>query len=162
MNSGAEAVETSLKISRKWAYDVKGVPENQAVVIVCNENFHGRTISVISMSTDPVTRGGFGPYTPGFEHVDFGDYEALEKVMNGPLKSRIAAFLIEPIQGEAGVKIPKKGFIIKARKLCRDNKVLFVVDEIQSGLGRSGKMLAYCWDCGGFFFFFVSFCFFKF
>lgn len=149
MNTGAEAVETALKLARKWGYKVKGIPDEQAVIVVCRENFHGRTISIVSMSTDPSAKSGFGPYTPGFVQVDFGDLAGLQKVLEGPLAPRIAAFLVEPIQGEAGVKIPPAGYLRQARELCKYQNVLFMTDEIQSGLGRAGRLLAYCLDCEG-------------
>lgn len=149
MNTGAEAVESAIKMARKWAYDIKGVEKDQALVVVCKENFHGRTTTIVSFSTDPVARDGFGPFTPGFRHVEYGSIEELEQLFASPEGKNIAAFLVEPIQGEAGVKIPPTGYLAKARKLCADNKALFIADEIQSGLGRAGQLLAYCWDCNG-------------
>ncbi len=149
MNSGAEAVETAIKITRKWAYDVKQLPPDQAIILVAQENFHGRTTTIVSFSTDPTTRNGFGPYTPGFLSVEYGNLEELKSVFEGEYGSRIAGFLIEPIQGEAGVKIPPAGYLAAARQLCLKNKALFITDEIQSGLGRAGQLLAYCWDCAG-------------
>jgi ornithine--oxo-acid transaminase len=138
MNSGAEAVETAIKAVRKWGYEVKGVPENQAEIIVCSNNFHGRTLSIISFSTDPDARTGFGPYTPGFRTVPFGDADALAAAIN---KNTVAA-LIEPIQGEAGVIIPPPGYFTRVRELCTVNNVTLILDEIQTGLGRTGKLLA--------------------
>ncbi|RUM02545.1 ornithine--oxo-acid transaminase [Rhizobium chutanense] len=138
MNSGAEAVETAIKAVRKWGYEVKGVPEGQAEIIVCADNFHGRTLSIISFSTDPDARTGFGPYTPGFRTIPFGDAEAFAAAING----NTVAALIEPIQGEAGVIIPPAGYFTRVRELCTDNNVTLILDEIQTGLGRTGKLLA--------------------
>ncbi|MBB5574073.1 MULTISPECIES: ornithine--oxo-acid transaminase [Rhizobium] len=138
MNSGAEAVETAIKAVRKWGYEVKGVPENQAEIIVCSNNFHGRTLSIISFSTDPDARTGFGPYTPGFRTVPFGDANALAAAIN----KNTVAVLIEPIQGEAGVIIPAPGYFTRVRELCTVNNVTLILDEIQTGLGRTGKLLA--------------------
>jgi ornithine--oxo-acid transaminase len=138
MNSGAEAVETAIKAVRKWGYEVKGVPEGKAEIIVCSDNFHGRTLSIISFSTDPDARSGFGPYTPGFRTVPFGDADAFAAAIN---ENTVAA-LIEPIQGEAGVIIPQPGYFKRVRQLCTDNKVTLILDEIQTGLGRTGKLLA--------------------
>jgi len=139
MNSGTEAVESALKIARKWAYKVKGVPENQAEIIVCANNFHGRTISIVSFSTDDQYRDGFGPFLPGFKVIPFGDAAALRAAIT----PNTAAFLVEPIQGEAGVLMPPDGFLKEAAALCKQNRVLFIADEIQSGLGRTGKLFAY-------------------
>ncbi|HWT60909.1 MAG TPA: ornithine--oxo-acid transaminase [Rhizobium sp.] len=138
MNSGAEAVETAIKAVRKWGYEVKGVPEGQAEIIVCADNFHGRTLSIISFSTDPDARTGFGPYTSGFRTIPFGDAEAFEAAING----NTVAALIEPIQGEAGVIIPPAGYFTRIRELCTDNNVTLILDEIQTGLGRTGRLLA--------------------
>ncbi|PCK84465.1 ornithine--oxo-acid transaminase [Rhizobium sophoriradicis] len=138
MNSGAEAVETAIKAVRKWGYEVKGVPEGQAEIIVCADNFHGRTLSIISFSTDPDARTGFGPYTPGFRIIPFGDAEAFAAAIN----DNTVAALIEPIQGEAGVIIPPAGYFTRIRELCTDNNVTLILDEIQTGLGRTGKLLA--------------------
>lgn len=138
MNSGAEAVETAIKTVRKWGYNVKGVPENQAEIIVCENNFHGRTISIVSFSTDENARAGFGPFTPGFKVIPYGDAEALEQAIT----PNTVAFLVEPIQGEAGVIVPPAGYLQKAREICTENNVVFILDEIQTGLGRTGKMLA--------------------
>ncbi len=139
MNTGAEGDETALKLCRKWAYDKKGIPENQAKIIVCENNFHGRTITVISMSTDPDSFGGFGPYTPGFITIPYNDIPALEKALEDP---NVAGFLVEPIQGEAGVYVPHEGYLKKAFELCKSKNVLFIADEVQTGLARTGKMLA--------------------
>lgn len=138
MNSGAEAVETALKLARKWGYAVKTVPKDQAEIIVCENNFHGRTIAIVGFSSDPASREGFGPFPPGFKMVPFGDAAALEAAI-GP---NTVAFLVEPIQGEAGVIIPPAGYLKKARALCTRHNVLFILDEIQTGLGRTGKLLA--------------------
>lgn len=139
MNTGAEAVETALKAARRWGYRKKGIPENQAEIIVCENNFHGRTISVISFSTDLEYKKDFGPFTPGFKAIPYGSAAALQAAIT----PSTCAFLVEPIQGEAGIQIPPQGFLAEARKICRDNNVLFIVDEIQSGLGRTGKWFAY-------------------
>jgi ornithine--oxo-acid transaminase len=139
MNSGTEAVESALKLARKWAYTVKGVPDGKAEIIVCENNFHGRTISIISFSTEAQYRDGFGPYLDGFKIIPFGDAKALEAAIT----PNTAAFLVEPIQGEAGILIPPDGFLAKAAEICRKNNVLFIADEIQSGLGRTGKLFAY-------------------
>ncbi|MGO7869864.1 ornithine--oxo-acid transaminase [Rhizobium leguminosarum] len=138
MNSGAEAVETAIKAVRKWGYEVKGVPEGKAEIIVCADNFHGRTLSIISFSTDPEARSGFGPYTSGFRTIPFGDAEAFAAAING----NTVAALIEPIQGEAGVIIPPAGYFTRIRELCTANNVTLILDEIQTGLGRTGKLLA--------------------
>jgi ornithine--oxo-acid transaminase len=139
MNTGAEAVETALKTARKWAYKVKGVPEGQAEIIACTNNFHGRTITIVSFSTEELYRSGFGPFTPGFKIVPYGDADALEKAMN----PNVAAVLVEPIQGEAGIIIPPAGYLRRLREITQANNCLLMVDEIQSGLGRTGKMFAY-------------------
>ncbi len=139
MNTGAEADETALKLVRRWAYDVKGVPENQAKIIVCDGNFHGRTITIISMSTDPDSYKGFGPYTPGFVVVPYNNLDALAKELKDP---NVCAFLVEPIQGEAGVYVPDDGFLKKAYDMCKAHNVLFVADEVQTGVARTGKLLA--------------------
>jgi len=138
MNTGAEADETALKLCRKWAYEKKGIPENQAKIIVCADNFHGRTITIISMSTDPDSRGGFGPYTPGFITIPYNDLTALEKELEDPT---VAGFLVEPIQGEAGVFVPDEGYIAKAYAMCKAKNVLFIADEVQTGIARTGKLL---------------------
>ncbi len=139
MNTGAEADETAIKLCRKWAYKVKGVPDNQAKIIVCANNFHGRTITIISMSTDPEARKEYGPYTPGFITIPYNDISALEKALEDP---NVAGFLVEPIQGEAGVMVPDEGYIKGAYELCRKSNVLFIADEIQTGIARTGKLLA--------------------
>ncbi|MEI6851909.1 MAG: ornithine--oxo-acid transaminase [Bacteroidota bacterium] len=138
MNSGAEADETALKLTRKWAYKVKGIPENQAKIICCENNFHGRTISIVSMSTDPDARKDFGPFTPGFITIPYNDIPALEKALEDPT---VAGFLVEPIQGEAGVYVPEAGYLSKAYALCKAKNVLFIADEVQTGIARTGKML---------------------
>lgn len=139
MNTGAEAVETALKLARRWGYYKKGIAENKAKVIVCENNFHGRTINIISFSTDPESNKDFGPYTPGYEVIPYNDTKALAEAVKD---ENVAAFLVEPIQGEAGVVVPDDGYLAKAYEICKDANVLFVADEIQSGLARSGKMLA--------------------
>ena len=139
MNTGAEADETAIKLCRKWGYDVKGIPENEARIIVCEGNFHGRTTTIISMSTDPDARGGFGPYTPGFDIIPYNDIPALEKALENP---NVAGFLVEPIQGEAGVYVPEDGYLKKTYDLCKAKNVLFIADEVQTGIARTGKMLA--------------------
>jgi ornithine--oxo-acid transaminase len=139
MNSGAEGDETALKLARRWGYDVKGIPQDQAKIIVCGDNFHGRTITIISMSTDPDSKGGFGPYTPGFIIIPYNDIPALADVLKDPT---VAAFLVEPIQGEAGVFVPDDGYLKKAFDLCKANNVLFIADEVQTGIARTGKLLA--------------------
>ena len=139
MNTGAEAVETALKLARKWAYKKKGIANNKAKIIVCDGNFHGRTITVISMSNDPDARENYGPYTPGFMSIPYNDTDALSQALVDP---DIAAFLVEPIQGEAGVDVPDDGYIKKCFDLCQQNNVLFIADEVQTGLARTGKMLA--------------------
>jgi len=142
MNTGAEAVETAFKAARRWAYDVKGVAEGQAEVIACEGNFHGRTMTAVSLSSDPEYKRGFGPMLPGIKLVQYGDLEALEKAIT----PNTAAFLIEPIQGEAGIIIPPEGYLKAARELCRKHNVLFIADEIQAGLARTGKMFACEWE----------------
>jgi len=139
MNSGAEGVETALKLCRKWAYEKKEIPENEAVIVVCEENFHGRTITIITMSTDPTSYKGFGPFTPGFKVIPYNNIQELEKALGNP---NIAGFLVEPIQGEAGVNVPDDGYLKAAYELCKKNNVLFIADEVQTGLSRTGKMLA--------------------
>jgi len=139
MNSGAEADETALKLARRWGYDVKGIPDGEAKIIVAAENFHGRTITIISMSTDPDSFKGFGPYTPGFVTIPYNDTDALEKELKD---KNVCAFLVEPIQGEAGVFVPDEGYLKKAYDLCKANNVLFIADEVQTGIARTGKMLA--------------------
>ena len=139
MNSGAEAVETAIKLARKWAYQVKGVPRYHAEIITCQNNFHGRTVSIISFSTEPLYRDDFGPFTPGFVSVTYGDAETIANAIT----PHTAAVLVEPIQGEAGVIVPPEGYLKKVRDICTKNNVLFIADEIQTGLGRTGKMFAY-------------------
>ncbi|MCD6567009.1 MAG: ornithine--oxo-acid transaminase [Bacteroidales bacterium] len=139
MNTGAEGDETAIKLCRKWAYQKKGISENEARIIVCEGNFHGRTITVISMSTDPEARNEFGPYTPGFITIPYNNIDALEKEIKNP---NVAGFLVEPIQGEAGVFVPDEGYLKKAYNLCRKNNVLFIADEVQTGIARTGKLLA--------------------
>ena len=138
MNSGAEAVETALKVARKWGYEVKGVATGQAEIIVAADNFHGRTVAIVGFSTDPQARGGFGPFAPGFSTVPYGDADALETAIT----PNTVAFLVEPIQGEAGVIIPPAGYLKRVRELCTANNVILILDEIQTGLGRTGKLLA--------------------
>ena len=139
MNTGVEAVETAIKLCRKWAYEVKGIKEGNARIIVCEGNFHGRTSTVISFSNDPLARKNFGPYMPGFISIPYNDINALEKALND---NNVAGFLVEPIQGEAGVLVPDDGYLSKAKQLCETTNVLFIADEIQTGLARTGKMLA--------------------
>jgi ornithine--oxo-acid transaminase len=140
MNTGAEAVETALKICRKWAYEVKGIDENEADIIVCENNFHGRTTTIISFSNDPVARKNFGPFTKGFIKIAYDNLEALETTLkNNP---NVAGFLVEPIQGEAGVYVPQEGYLAKAKALCESYNVLFIADEVQTGIARTGKLLA--------------------
>ena len=145
MNSGAEAVETAIKTARKWGYRVKGVPANTARIVVADGNFHGRTTTIISFSTDPEARDDFGPYTPGFDVVPFGDIDALRQLLATNAADTVA-FLVEPIQGEAGVLFPPDGYLSQARELCREHNVLFIADEIQSGMGRTGKTFACEWE----------------
>ena len=145
MNTGAEAVETALKISRKWAYEVKGIPENEAQIVVCENNFHGRTTTIISFSNDPVARDNFGPFTTGFIKIPYDNIDALEATLkNNPT---IAGFLVEPIQGEAGVYVPSEGYLAKAKALCEAHNVLFIADEVQTGIARTGRLLATCGNC---------------
>ena len=139
MNTGAEGDETAIKLCRKWAYQKKGIGENEARIIVCEGNFHGRTITVISMSSDPEARNEFGPYTPGFITIPYNNIDALEKELKNP---NVAGFLVEPIQGEAGVFVPDDGYLKKAYDLCKKNNVLFIADEVQTGIARTGKLLA--------------------
>jgi ornithine--oxo-acid transaminase len=139
MNSGAEAVETAIKTARKWGYKIKGIPQDKAEIIVCANNFHGRTVTIVGFSTDEQYRDGFGPFTPGFKVIPFGDARALREAIT----PNTCAFLVEPIQGEAGIVIPPAGFLKEAAEICRQNRVLLMTDEIQSGLGRTGKLFAY-------------------
>ena len=140
MNTGAEAVETALKICRKWAYEKKGIDENEAEIIVCANNFHGRTTTIISFSNDPVARKNFGPYTKGFVKIEYDNLEALEQHLQN--NKNIAGFLVEPIQGEAGVYVPSEGYLSRAKALCEKYNVLFIADEVQTGIARTGKLLA--------------------
>lgn len=139
MNTGAEADETAIKLCRKWAYTKKGIADNQAKIIVCADNFHGRTTTIVSFSTDPVAKNGFGPFTPGFVTIPYNDIDALAKELEDP---NVAGFLVEPIQGEAGVFVPDEGYLKKAYDLCKAKNVLFIADEVQTGIARTGKMLA--------------------
>lgn len=139
MNSGAEGVETALKLARKWAYIIKGIAPNHAKIVVCNGNFHGRTITIVSMSSDPDAYSDYGPYTPGFVNIPYNDLHALEQALSD---QDVAAFLIEPIQAEAGVFVPSDGYLKAMRELCTQHNVLFIADEIQTGIGRTGKLLA--------------------
>ena len=145
MNTGAEAVETALKLSRKWAYELKGIAENEAQIIVCENNFHGRTTTIISFSNDPVARKNFGPFTDGFIKIEYDNLQALENALNS--NKNIAAFLVEPIQGEAGVYVPSDGYLKAAKDLCVKHNVLFIADEVQTGIARTGRLLATCGDC---------------
>ncbi|WP_024772593.1 ornithine--oxo-acid transaminase [Aquimarina macrocephali] len=140
MNTGAEAVETALKLCRKWAYEKKGIPENEAQIIVCENNFHGRTTTIISFSNDEVARKNFGPYTAGFIKIEYDNLSALEQALES--NANVAGFLVEPIQGEAGVYVPSEGFLAKAKALCEKHNVLFLADEVQTGIARTGKLLA--------------------
>ncbi len=145
MNTGAEAVETALKICRKWAYEKKGIPENEAEIVVCENNFHGRTTTIISFSNDEVARKHFGPYTQGFIKIEYDNLQALETVLKS--NKNIAGFLVEPIQGEAGVFVPSEGYLAKAKALCEEHNVLFIADEVQTGIARTGRLLATCGNC---------------
>jgi len=138
MNSGAESIETAIKTARKWAYQVKGIPQDKAEIIACANNFHGRTVTIVSFSTEPLYRNDFGPFTPGFVVIPYGDTRALRQAIT----PNTAAFLVEPIQAEAGILIPPQGYIKEAKKICAENNVLFIADEIQTGLGRTGKLFA--------------------
>ncbi|TXF77225.1 ornithine--oxo-acid transaminase [Chryseobacterium sp.] len=141
MNSGAEAVETAVKLARKWSYEVKGIPENAAKIVVCENNFHGRTTTIVSFSNDPDASNNYGPFTPGFVKIPYNDLEALEKILESDAKN-IAAFLVEPIQGEAGVYVPDAGYLKSASELCKKHHVLFIADEVQTGIARTGKLIA--------------------
>ncbi|HAO07590.1 MAG TPA: ornithine--oxo-acid transaminase [Chryseobacterium sp.] len=141
MNSGAEAVETAVKLARKWSYEVKGISENAAKIVVCENNFHGRTTTIVSFSNDPDANQNYGPFTPGFVKIPYNDLEALEEVLNREAEN-IAAFLVEPIQGEAGVYVPNDGFLKNASELCKKHNVLFIADEVQTGIARTGKLIA--------------------
>ena len=144
MNTGAEAVETAIKLCRKWAYERKGIPEDQAQIIVCNNNFHGRTTTLVSFSNDPAAHQNFGPYTPGFIPIPYNDLSALDRVIQG---ENIAGFMVEPIQGEAGVMVPDEVFIQRAKEICKKNNVLLIADEVQTGIGRTGALLSVCGNC---------------
>lgn len=141
MNTGAEADETALKLARRWGYKVKGIPENEAIIVCCEGNFHGRTISIISMSTDPDSYGDFGPFTPGFIKIPYNDAQALEIVLS-QYADKVAGFLLEPIQGEAGVFVPDDGYLKTCYDICKKHNVLFIADEVQTGIARTGKLLA--------------------
>ncbi|MDA7558158.1 ornithine--oxo-acid transaminase [Flavobacteriaceae bacterium] len=145
MNSGAEAVETALKLCRKWAYEIKGIDINKAEIIVCNNNFHGRTTTIISFSNDPVARKNFGPYTNGFIKIEYDNLQELEATLQS--NPNVAGFLVEPIQGEAGVFVPSEGYLSKAKALCEKYNVLFIADEVQTGIARTGRLLATCGNC---------------
>ena len=145
MNTGAEAVETALKICRKWAYEKKGIEENKAEIIVCENNFHGRTTTIISFSNDPVARKNFGPYTDGFIKIEYDNIAALEEALNN--NPNVAGFLVEPIQGEAGVYVPSENYLAEAKALCEKHNVLFIADEVQTGIARTGRLLATCGNC---------------
>ncbi len=144
MNSGAEAVETAIKITRKWGYEIKGIPQGEAKIIVCNNNFHGRTTTIISFSDDSGAHDNFGPYTPGFVKIEYNNLQQLQSALKGP---NVAGFLVEPIQGEAGVMVPDDNFLKEAAALCKENNVLFICDEIQTGIARTGSLLASCGNC---------------
>ena len=141
MNSGAEAVETAVKLARKWSYEVKGVSENAAKIVVCENNFHGRTTTIVSFSNDPDANNNYGPFTPGFVKIPYNDLDALEKTLENDAQN-IAAFLVEPIQGEAGVYVPDENYLKKAAELCQKHNVLFIADEVQTGIARTGKLIA--------------------
>ncbi|WP_317132180.1 ornithine--oxo-acid transaminase [Vicingus serpentipes] len=144
MNSGAEAVETAIKLTRKWGYEKKGIDENEAKIIVCENNFHGRTTTIISFSNDPDARKNFGPYTPGFIKIPYNDIDALEEALKD---DNVAGFMAEPIQGEAGVFVPDEGYLAEAKELCKAAGVLFIADEVQTGIARTGRLLATCGNC---------------
>jgi len=145
MNTGAEAVETAIKLCRKFAYEKKGIPENKATIIVCENNFHGRTTTIISFSNDETARKNFGPYTPGFKTIPYDDTAALEAAIKAD--KNVAGFLVEPIQGEAGVYVPSEGYLKKAKEICAQNDILFIADEVQTGIARTGRLLATCGNC---------------
>jgi ornithine--oxo-acid transaminase len=144
MNSGAEAVETAIKICRKWGYEVKGVADDQAKIVVASQNFHGRTTTIVSFSSDPDSKNNFGPFTPGFVSIPYNDVDALRTALNDPT---VVGFLVEPIQGEAGVYTPDDNFLAEAKKICNENNILFIADEIQTGIARTGSLLAVCGSC---------------
>jgi ornithine--oxo-acid transaminase len=145
MNTGAEAVETALKLCRKWGYEVKGIPENKAEIIVCENNFHGRTTTIISFSNDPIAKKNFGPYTKGFIKIEYDNLQALQEALEN--SNNIAGFLVEPIQGEAGVYVPSENYLAEAKKMCQEYNVLFIADEVQTGIARTGRLLATCGNC---------------
>ncbi|MCP4122507.1 MAG: ornithine--oxo-acid transaminase [Bacteroidetes bacterium] len=145
MNSGAEAVETAIKLARKWAYQKKDIPEGKAEIVVCENNFHGRTTTIVSFSNDPDAKNDYGPFTPGFLAIPFNNIEALEEVISS--HPNIAAFMVEPIQGEAGIIVPDEGYLLKAREICSRHNVLLIADEIQTGIARTGKLMAICGEC---------------
>ncbi|MGI9543589.1 MAG: ornithine--oxo-acid transaminase [Cyclobacteriaceae bacterium] len=144
MNTGAEAVETAIKLCRKWGYERKGIPDEQAKIIVCEQNFHGRTTTIVSFSSDPDAKNHYGPYTPGFISIPYNDLDALSQALE---QDYVAGFLVEPIQGEAGVNTPHKNYIAKAAELCHEKEVLFIADEVQTGIARTGSLLSVCGDC---------------
>ena len=144
MNTGAEAVETAIKLCRKWGYEKKGIPDEMAKIIVCEQNFHGRTTTIVSFSSDPDAKNNYGPYTPGFLSIPYNDLGALEEAL---AQEHVAGFLVEPIQGEAGVNTPDENYIAKAAELCREREVLFIADEVQTGIARTGSLLSVCGDC---------------
>ncbi len=144
MNTGAEAVETAIKAARKWGYKVKGIPDEQAEIIVCKNNFHGRTTTIVGFATEDQYRDGFGPFTPGFKMIEYGDAAALKAAIT----PNTAAFIVEPIQGEGGIIIPEEGYLTQVQRLCKENNVLFIADEVQTGLGRTGKLFAYMHEEG--------------
>ena len=146
MNTGVEGGETAIKMARRWAYDVKGVPANEAVVLFAKNNFWGRTLAAVSSSTDPSSSGGFGPFMPGFDTIDYGSIAALEEAITRHGSDRVAAFMVEPIQGEAGVVVPPEGYLREAKRVCEAHNVLLIADEVQTGLGRTGRMLCSDWD----------------
>jgi ornithine--oxo-acid transaminase len=145
MNTGAEAVETALKLCRKWGYEVKGIPENKGEIIVCENNFHGRTTTIISFSNDPVAKKNFGPYTKGFIKIEYDNLQALQEALEN--NNNVAGFLVEPIQGEAGVYVPSPNYLAEAKKMCEEYNVLFIADEVQTGIARTGRLLATCGNC---------------
>jgi len=145
MNSGAEAVETAIKLARKWAYKVKGIDEGKAEIIVCENNFHGRTTTIVSFSNDPDARDDYGPFTPGFTAIPFNDIDALNAVLDA--RPNVAAFMLEPIQGEAGINVPDADYLTKVREICTERNILMIVDEIQTGIARTGRLMAVCGDC---------------
>jgi ornithine--oxo-acid transaminase len=144
MNTGAEAVETAIKLARKWGYEKKGVTENQAQIIVCEQNFHGRTTTIVSFSSDPDANTNFGPFTPGFIRIPYNDLDALKEAAARP---NVIGFLVEPIQGEAGVYVPNEGYLNEAKAICSSNEILFIADEVQTGIARTGSLLAVCGNC---------------